>query len=180
MPIKPHRLNFLYGCRSHKMSPVRWQLSTTGVYVYVFSRKLSPLTLLLAVTLSPLAVFGEEKPYYMWRDAEGVLNFAQLKPMNDRVKVEEISKPHDFGRQIPREEPPPPVIPSEVEIANEQTRAANCEYGQKTLEKLQTQVNIFMRDAEGWWREVSDEKRQEEVTKAQQAIVENCPKGESG
>lgn len=134
--------------------------------------KLSINALKLLLICYCLAVVAEDKPYYMWTDPSGVVNFSDIKPL-DRASTE-FSEPHEFGEPLTDEDDSSSgYVPPEAAI-NETARALNCLIGQRMLSKLQGYKNIFMKNDEGWWRQLSEQSRQQKVDEALQIIDENC------
>lgn len=147
---------------------------------------------LLMLLMSPLS-WSEEEPYYMWTDENGVLNFSQREPKDKDIVAEKIEREHHFGSPMPKREEaaleeaaPAPVIqqnddiPSEVtelERLNARITQQNCASARRTLEKLQNFQAIIVRGDDGFWREIPDDARQVEVTKAEEAIAEFCVEG---
>lgn len=127
--------------------------------------------LLLAYCCPGLA--AEERPFYMWTDEAGIINFSQTQPKDRRA--EEIAQEHEFGQPPPDEDADrSSYVPPEDE-ANQRTRELNCMIGKKSLEKLQGFKNIFLLNDEGWWRQITEATRQAEIKKAERIIEENCP-----
>jgi hypothetical protein len=144
----------------------------------MFKRRWLPCVLgniLLSISLLSISVTGvtQEQPYYMWTDEEGVLNFSQSEPKN--TESTEFSKPHEFGKPLHSEDDSNSnYVPPEA-AANARTRELNCMIGEKSMNKLKGFKNIFLRNEDGWWRQISDERRLEKIQEAEQIIKENCP-----
>jgi hypothetical protein len=135
-------------------------------------RKLSITALSLLLICYCLPIVAEDKPYYMWTDPSGVVNFSDIKPL-DRDSTE-FSDPPEFGEPFNDDDGSSPgYVPPEAAV-NETARALNCLIGQRMLSKLQSYKNIFMKDDEGWWRQLSEQSRQQKVDDAFRIIDENC------
>jgi len=132
-------------------------------------------TILFSVSLLSISVTGvtQEQPYYMWTDNQGILNFSQSEPKN--AESTEFSKPHEFGTPLQSEnDSDSKFVPPEA-AANARTRELNCMIGEKSLSKLNGFKNIFLRNEDGWWRQISDERRMEKIQQAELIVKENCP-----
>ena len=126
----------------------------------------------LAFTASLSSVMAEERPYYMWIDDAGVLNFSQTRP-RDRSAEEIVEPPLKFGHRIAQEKKSAYV--SAQTKFKQDTRRANCDSGQKSLQKLQRFKTIFFRGEDGFFRQLSEEGKQEKIKEAEITISENCP-----
>lgn len=141
--------------------------------VYRSSRKLFSSLPGILLLVYANGAFSEDRPYYMWTSKDGVVNFSQSKPRD--VDAARVSKPHRFGTRRGATPPPPPAPAlSNVDAANAETRKLSCRSAKRTLAKLEGNRNIFIRNAEGWWREVTAETRDAETTKAREVIAKNC------
>ena len=134
-------------------------------------RKLSSSVICILLSCFCLSSDAEDKPYYMWTDPSGVVNFSDIRPLDRDSK--EFSKPHEFGEPLNDEGSASGYVPPEAAI-NETARDLNCLIGQRMLLKLQSYKNIFMRDDEGWWRQLSEQSRQQKVDEAQRIIETSC------
>lgn len=140
---------------------------------------------LLALTACIFSAYvqADDRPYYMWRDAHGVLNISQVKPRDDGGVVEvPADTPPEISRRPGHDSvaSPPAAAAAdgeddEVEKANASARDLNCQMGHLALEKLNAHKYIYMRDATGWWRKLTAEQQQEQVEKAQKLVADNCP-----
>ncbi|MBD3649557.1 MAG: DUF4124 domain-containing protein [Pseudomonadales bacterium] len=141
-------------------------------------------TIFVLTTLAAFGVFAAERPYYMWVDENGILNYSQDKPKD--TDAEEI-----YGRPTPRlgnpvsEESPQPAskVPpggtvideEEIEAVNEKARQLNCEIGHRMKARLSEHKNTYMQDEDGWWRKLSPEQHEAQVKKAEELIATYCP-----
>ncbi len=132
-------------------------------------RFLSVFLLLFSITS-----YAEERSYYMWVDDDGVLNFAQDRP-RDREAEEIAEPPRKFGQRLFSDESAETAYISPEEKFTQQTREVNCTSGRKSLEKLQGFKTIFFRGEDGFFRQLSDEAKQEKISETEQTIKENCP-----
>jgi hypothetical protein len=130
------------------------------------------LPLGIVLTLGANGAFSEDRPYYMWTSKDGVVNFSQSKPRD--VDAAQVTRPHRFGTRRGVTPPPPAPELSEVDVANAETRRLNCRSGKRTLAKLESNRNIFIRDSKGWWREVTADTRDAETARAREVIAQNC------
>ena len=114
-----------------------------------------------------------ETPYYVWTDENGIVNFSQTIPRNQDATVVADEKP--FG---PKPEPYPILEQTETidTLMSKRSRELNCIIGKKALAKLSSFKNIFARDADGWWRAISDEQRQNKIVDNQNIIEKYCEK----
>ena len=141
--------------------------------------------LLLFISAS---LFADEDSYFMWVDDDGVLNFSQVAPREE--VFEEISRPPqtrgeqeesqseaiDNRKALPSAASSLPGDISSESIAriNRDVRARNCASARRTLDKLAGFKQIIIRGDDGFWREVSDDVKQQEILRAAAAIAENC------
>jgi len=146
--------------------------------------------LLLFISAS---LFADEDSYFMWVDDDGVLNFSQVAPREE--VFEEISRPQRFGYPQTRGEQeesqseaidnrkalpsaasslPGDISSESIARINRDVRARNCASARRTLDKLAGFKQIIIRGDDGFWREVSDDVKQQEILRAAAAIAENC------
>ena len=136
-------------------------------------RFLSIFLLLFSITSN-----AEERPYYMWVDDDGVLNFDQNRP-RDRESEEIVESPLEFGQRRFSDEPTETVYISPEEKFAQQIREVNCTSDRKILEKLLGFKAILFRGEDGLFRQLSEEAKQEKISETEQAIKENCSEPDS-
>jgi hypothetical protein len=135
--------------------------------------RLSSKFLGIILLMFGVAVVAEERPYYMWTDDAGVLNFSQEQP-RDRDVQEIAEPPLEFGHRLPDETGKTGYLSPEARF-EQQTRDVRCLEGQKSLERLHRYKTIFFRGEDGFFRQLTEEAKQEKIDEAEQVIAENCP-----
>ena len=136
------------------------------------------LVSLCGLCLMAAASHAAEPTYYSWVDDNGVVNYSEIAPLDRDYQVLSGSKPpQQFGYPARKKEQPAPVkteVATNTDDPNEIIRGQNCRFAQEAMEKLTGFEQIILKDEDGIWREASEEMKQSEITKAQQAISENC------
>jgi len=135
---------------------------------------------------------------YRWVDANGVVNYTQLKPRD--VAVQQLTTQAGAPTQVrdqPAAEQPvaaSAATPADDELSSAQqemlqdlraaeqarqqeiakVKASNCQKSRQLLSNLSTKNRIRIREDGGQERVMEESERQERIAEAQQGIVENC------
>jgi hypothetical protein len=134
---------------------------------------------------------------YRWVDADGVVNYSQLKP--EGVNAELVDSV--TGERVVRPAPPPAAEPAtgaaggqdpqltdsqqqmlaELQAAERARQAevarikeANCQRARDVLQRLTVVGRIRVRDEDGQERVLPEEERQQRIAEAQRGIAANC------
>jgi hypothetical protein len=164
----------------------------------------TPVTIAFVLTSLP-ALMGAG--VYRWVDANGVVNFTQQQPQGVSAEhIEATSGRRIEHKATPPADAPEAASASAAtapeqpardrltpaqrealaaleaaekarqdEVAN--LRKANCERAQGVLDRLSAHGRIRVRDADGIDRAMSEDERQERISKAQLDVVDNCVGG---
>ena len=146
------------------------------------------LSIVIIAVATPVCALAadDNRPYYMWVDKDGVVNFSQQKPRGTEAKeIYDGSVSHTGTSSATGGQTQPEAKPSEsnkvefdepeVDAVNEKARAINCAIGQRMLKKLNAHKFIYMKDKDGWWRQLSPEQYEAQVEKAHDLIGKYCP-----
>ncbi len=154
-----------------------------------------PLSVLLAGLLLGFAAQAGADEVYRWVDENGVVNYTQLKPRD--ADVETITTDSGGARAV-NNEPVAPVpvtsaatgepMSAEQEKMLEGLRAAeqarqdeiarikseNCQQSRDVLNRLTLKDRIRIRGADGEYRIMPEDERQDRISKAQENIALYC------
>lgn len=173
--------------------------ATTNINPDVGIRFRSVLTVLCAGWLMSGAVLTvQADEIYRWVDANGVVNYTQLKPRD--VPVQALTTQAGAPTQIRDESaaaggaqsgaptaaddgltPTQETMLEDLRAAEDARQAEiaklkqmNCEKSRRVLSNLSTNNRIRIRDADGDERMMPEEERQRRISEAQRGIIENC------
>lgn len=139
--------------------------------------------------------FATEASYYTWVDENGVVNYSQGQPKGVNARL--VSKGYRFGVKVveqPTDQPapaaPPDIVGNDVGPSTEATQAeadfektmkeisrvklANCKGAKRNLARYLNRGRIRLKGEDGQYRILSDEERQQNISRYQKDIDENC------
>ncbi len=142
----------------------------------------------LTAGLLSLAVAEAEAAMYRWVDDNGLTHYSQIAPPSGSFEViESASQPatsgqdtvDDLNQQWQQMQDRGAVRKERAEEQKaEQERAAlrqaNCETAKNNLEILQGPPNRLIKTAEGNYRRLTEEERQERIEQAKEIMEKSC------
>jgi hypothetical protein len=139
-----------------------------------------PATLILSVSLTALTAQAAET-YYKW-DRDGVTQYTKEKPLG--VPYEEV---RTIGGKAHPTTSAPAAKATQDSATSPDTAAGKatdkaavkkdpqvCERAKANLETLQSRAQVRMKDEYGEMQVMSDQQRDEQIKKAQEAIKTHC------
>ena len=145
-----------------------------------------PIPLLCALLVTSSA-YAET---YRWVDENGVVSYSQTPPPSGQVETleirvpagissEEASKRLDGMRQQLEDRREDRKLAQEEKLKakqEQQRRQQNCEAARNNLQKLEGLGNRLLKTADGEYRRLTEEERQQRMQEARKNIAENCGK----
>lgn len=155
------------------------------------------MRILFAILALSLATITQADGIYKWVDENGVVHFGSQPPQKIQVEVVKAPKSQRFKqwqqeqdalvaeRQMKTDsetaeaapsKPERPAVapaeaPSKAELA---ARAQRCKSAQLRLQELQNHSRVREVDANGNYRVLGEEERQQRIRQAQQVVQTNC------
>ena len=143
---------------------------------------------LFALAAGMLSLTLVEAAMYRWVDGDGVTHFSQIAPTSGSFEVIEAPSAragseqetlNDLNRQWQEmQDREAARKEAATEKKTEQEHAAlrqeNCQTARHNLEILQGPPNRLIKTAEGGYRRLTEEERQERIDQAREVMEKNC------
>ncbi|WP_444918947.1 DUF4124 domain-containing protein [Microbulbifer sp. JMSA003] len=155
------------------------------------------MRILLALLIAVTATTAQADGIYKWVDENGVVHYGEQPPGDTQVHVIKKPKPERYKNWekqndivAPSENPTAPLkfsrakqdqedilrqkTQAQINKAEAAMRSKLCKAHQKDLSTLTTNTRITAVDENGNHRRLSEEERQDRISKARKGVQENC------